>query len=744
MFYYILNLQHNAGVLLKCGVAMKVFDKTNDRLCNQFQNINWIAQSGVSPEELDQLYQKLTEENGHLPRNILKAKTFATILQNAQIALDPDDIFQDKVRQGKKWGGIMAMQRYHWEQEIREAALKDEFHKIQEAYQSGAYTASSDFGHTSPNSQLLLDVGFSGLLARVNHYAAKDNLTQNQKAFYESCRISLEAAIGFIKRLAKAIEPINPENSTALYNIAEGKPRNIYEAMQLLVIYFFLHENLGATRIRTLGRLDVLLYPFFKSDIENSTYTRAEIKEMIKFFFHKFWAAKVPFDLPLCLGGIDESGNEVTNELTYLLVETYNELDIHSPKIHIRVSDQTPEDFVKLVLKYIRGGNSSFVFVNDDTVIKSLLYVGIQEQDARNYVPIGCYEPAVWGKELGCTGNAGVNLAKAVEFAITNGIDLKTGAQISIQTGDIHTYEDFLSAVKSHIRYMTQQALDYIRKIERYYGQIGPDPLLSATYGKSVENGIDVYEGGAEYNNSSLSFYSIASLVDSVCAVKRLVFEEGRVTFSFLCEILKSDWANNQRLRLIAKNIPEKYGNSNPTADAITREFSDYCSSLVNNQPNSRGGVFKAAMFSIDHFVYYGQQTMATPDGRMAGEILSKNLCATVGMDKQGVTALINSVSQMDHRKFPNGTVLDIVLHPSAVSGNDGLDAFYVLLKTYMRKGGMAMHGNIFNPDDLKKAQQDPERYKNLQVRVCGWNAYFVNLSKVEQDCFIKQSENYA
>ena len=200
-----------------------------------------------------------------------------------------------------------------------------------------------------------------------------NNHSQKQKEFYESCKICIEAVLCYIKRIANAIEPYNKENSTALYNIANGKPSNIYEAMQLLIVYFFLHEYIGGTRVRTLGRLDVLLLPFYKNDIANGTFTKAEIKEMIKFFFNKFWTAKVAYDLPLCLGGIDADGNEVTNELTYLLVETYNELDIHSPKIHIRVSDKTPEDFVKLVLKCIRGGNSSFVFVNDNTVIKSLM-----------------------------------------------------------------------------------------------------------------------------------------------------------------------------------------------------------------------------------------------------------------------------------------------------------------------------------------------------------------------------------
>lgn len=720
---------------------MKQFDRNSERLRNQFENIAWIPESGVSPKELEQMYQQLIRDTAAQPRNIIKAKTFQMILQHSRIAVIPEDIFQNHLQEGTKWDGIMATQRFLWEKEIRESELRDDFFTIQEAQQTGAYYAGSDFGHTSPNTQLLLDIGFTGVLERINRYAARENLTQKQKDFYESCRITLESIILFVEKLAKATEPVSKENSTALYSLAKGKPGNIYEAMQLLIVYFFLHEYVAATRVRTLGRLDVLLEPFYKADIENGTYTKAEIKEMIKFFFNKFWTAKVPFDLPLCLSGMDAQENDVTSELTYLLVETYNELDIHSPKIHIRICDKTPEDFIKLVLRCIRGGNSSFVFVNDNTVIKGLTNVGIRKDDAKNYVPIGCYEPAVWGKEIGCTGNGGVNLAKAVEFAVTGGIDLASGKQLSINTGNIETYHEFLAAVKTHIQFMTERSLHYIREIEKYYEHIGPDPLLSATYDRSVETGIDLYSGGAEYNNSSMYFYFLATLVDSLCAVNRLVFKDGRITFSSLQEILKANWEGNEKLRLLAKNIPEKYGNHNPEADALTAELATFCAGLVNSQPNSRGGVFKAAIFSIDHFVGYGKKTMATPDGRFAGEILSKNLCATVGQDKNGVTALIHSATRFDHSLFPNGTVLDIVLHPSAVSGEDGLHAFYTLLKTYVAKGGLALHGNVFNPEDLKKAQREPEKYKNLQVRVCGWNAYFVNLSKTEQDCFIKQSE---
>ena len=198
----------------------------------------------------------------------------------------------------------------------------------------------------------------------------------------------------------------------------------------------------------------------------------------------------------------------------------------------------------------------------------------------------------------------------------------------------------------------------------------------------------------------------------------------------------------NEKLRLYVLKMAEKYGNENETADRLTKQIADFCADIVNNQSNARGGVFKAALFSIDNFVEFGKNTMATPDGRRHGEPLSKNLCATVGMDKNGILALVNSVTSFEHSKYPNGSVLDVVLHPSAVVGDDGLDAFYGILKTYFDKGGFAMHANVFNAQDLRAAQADPRKYSTLQVRVCGWNAYFVTLTKEEQDAFIRQAEN--
>ena len=289
---------------------------------------------------------------------------------------------------------------------------------------------------------------------------------------------------------------------------------------------------------------------------------------------------------------------------------------------------------------------------------------------------------------------------------------------------------------------MIDEALRYVVTIEHYYDKINPDPILSSQYDESVRRGVDVYEGGAKYNNSSLYLYSIASFVDGVLAVKKLVFDERRYTLDELFGILANNWQGNERLRAEMLRDPVKYGNADPTADALAAEIAAHCAALITNQPNGRGGVFKAALFSINHCFENGLHTMATPDGRRAGDPLSKNLSAVTSMDKHGVTALIRSVTEIDLSAFPTGSVLDIVLHPSAVKGEGGLEAFYGLLMTYFARGGFAMHGNVFVAEDLKRAKENPEAYKNLQVRVCGWNAYFVKLSETEQDAFIAQAEN--
>ena len=696
----------------------------------------WLEDSGLTQEALQNAIYEIEENTPSFA--LKKARSFAYILEHGRIGIHKEGIFQFSI-EGR---GILANQRWRWEEAIIERYLAEETKAVRDGMNVyGTHRAYSDYGHTSPNSRLLMEVGFAGLLARIEEKEKREGLCQKQLDFYASCKIVLCAMITVTNRLADAIAPYNERNAEALRSIAKGAPKNTYETMQLFLLYFFMHEFIGATRVRTLGRLDVLLMPFYERDLASGTFAKEEVYELLKFFLYDLWLMQVPYDLPFCLGGMDENGRDITNEMSTMVVKAYDSLNIYSPKIHIRVNENTPKEFLLLVLDCIRHGNSSFVFINDAIAIETLKRCGITEREARDYVPIGCYEPGVWGVEIACTGNGGVNTLKMVELVLGQGRDLIRGDLCGLPCEAPTTFEEFLEGFKAQLRYFTDSAIQYITAIEGYYDRTNPDPLLSAQYEHSVECGVDVYEGGAKYNNSSLYYYGIGTCIDALCAIKRLVYDTGRFTLDEMRTMLCADFEGYERERQLCLRLPEKYGNANPTADALTKEVTDYIASICLGKPNGRGGVFKPALFSIDRCFTLGKLTAATPDGRHCGDPFSKNLSATVGMDRNGITSLIQSVTQIDLSAFPTGSVLDILLHPSAVSGEDGLLAFLGILKTYMGKGGFAMHGNVFDAKVLKAAQAHPENYKNLQVRVCGWNAYFVNLSKPEQDAFIKQAE---
>ena len=714
---------------------MHRFDEQKEKLRTAKEHL-FIEGSGEDTEALRARVLKIEVE---VPSFALKkARSFAYILEHGKIGIHKEGIFQFSI-EGR---GILAEQRGRFEKAVIDTYLSEETEEVRRGTTVyGTYRAHSDYGHTSPNTRLLLALGLRGLLARVEEKASRSGLSEKKREFYLSCEIVLRAMICVAKRLADAIAPYNPENAEALYAISEGAPSTTYEAMQLLLLYFFMHEFIGATRVRTLGRLDVLLTPFYERDLAKGVFTKEEILELLRFFLYDIWLMQVPYDLPFCLGGGDEDGREITNEMSTMVVKAYDSLNIYSPKIHIRVSDKTPKDFLLLVLDCIRRGNSSFVFISDEIGIKALMRCGITEREARDFVPIGCYEPGAWGVEIACTGNGGVNTLKMVELVLGQGRDLRTLELCAKPTEVPETFESFFSIFKRHLGEFIDRAMTYVSKIERYYDRINPDPLLSAQYEHSVDVGVDVYEGGAKYNNSSLYYYGLGSCIDALCAIKRLVYETRRFTFDEMRTMLCKNFEGYERERALCLRLPEKYGNANPTADALTREVTDFIASRCLGKPNGRGGVFKPALFSIDRCFSLGKLTSATPDGRLAGTPLSKNLSSTIGMDRCGITSLIHSVTAIDFTAFPTGSVLDILLHPSAVSGEDGLLAMYELVMSYMRRGGVSIQFNVFNSDMLRDAQKNPDKYKNLQVRISGWSVLWNNLSKKEQDAYIVRAE---
>ena len=389
----------------------------------------------------------------------------------------------------------------------------------------------------------------------------------------------------------------------------------------------------------------------------------------------------------------------------------------------------------------IRSGSNAIVFCNDDIITRGLMKLGHTKQDADNYILIGCYEPSTMGCELACTCAGYVILPKAVECAMNGGRDMLTGKLIGLPcAASFDDFDAFYREVLRQAAHFCEQSMRRIRAYEPYMALTGASPLLSGSMQCCMESGKDVYEGGAAYNDTSINLFGIATATDSLLAVKQLVFEEKRVAFAEMADILRSNWEGQEKLRLIAKTKAPKYGCGCKDADRLAADLMARTTAVINGKPNARGGKFRCGGFSIDLRFTYGERCAASADGRFARESLSKNMSASDGIGANGVTAMMRSACAIDYTNLPNGTALDLVLHSSAVSGADGIPAMEGLVDAFMAMGGFALQINVLDPSVLKKAQQDPEKYKNLQVRLCGWNVRFVDLKKHEQDEFIRWS----
>lgn len=511
--------------------------------------------------------------------------------------------------------------------------------------------------------------------------------------------------------------------------LAEQPPQSLAQAMQLILLFYVLQTQVDTVTVRSLGGLDRLLYPFYKRDLESGVYTGEQLGEITRYFLWKIYCMKVTANLPFYIGGTAENGETAVNEFTLFLLEKYRELDIYDPKIHVMYHEKMDKRVLQRILEMIREGKNSFVFINTALASKALENIGVSKTDAQKVIVYGCYETAAEGTEVPCTCGGMVNLAKAVEMAIHSG---KRFAR----------FDDFYGETVKQLENYTTACMETIAAYERHYHDIYPSMLMSPTYKNSRESGVDVYSGGAKYNNTSLVGAGLATLVDSLVAVKKVVFDDKIRTLDEFGAILRSNWQADEKLRLRIKKQYPKFGNNTDEVDQLAVDIYNRFSSVINNRPNGRGGVFRCGMFSVDWRFWMGEKTGATPDGRYAGEPLSKNLAASVGQDKHGVTAYLNSLLKFDATKCPDGYVADAVLHHSAVQGEEGLAAFNGLLATFMKQGGFSVHFNVLSPEMLVNAQKEPEKYQNLQIRLCGWNVRFVDLDKAQQDEFIKQSVN--
>ena len=704
----------------------------------------FIDDTGLTPEELRAKCDELVSSMGDADRMLIKAEVIAFILKNARINARPYDIFPCRLDHGD----ILYDLRIEWKKALNATHMKEHLAACKPMQSAEVYHGDLDYSHTSPDWRSVLRLGVKGLAKRAREYSERGELSDSQVAYYKSIDAVYSALPVYMKRLAALSRRLDDgiagtaATADTLEALTARAPQTLYEAMMLTVIFYYTQNYLDCSYVRSLGGLDELYIDFYRSDLKSGRYTEGELAEIIKYFFTKLNAFKNPNNIPFYLCGTDENGKPFYNELTYILLKIYDSLSIPDPKIQIRFNKDMPSDILRLTAGMISRGNNSIVFLNDETVIKSLMRIGQDYAEAADYAPIGCYEPASNSRELPCTCSGRFNLGKVAELTVKCGRSSRTSKPMLPIPTDITDFEGLYSAFREALRYSIDECVGLINDFEQYYPIINQSPIFSGTFESSVRDGRDIYAGGAKYENTSISVFGIATAVDSLLAVKQVVFEEKRLSLSELTEILFDNWENAEGLRNYCKSKCRRYGQGDPEADALAADIMSYTASLINGRANGRGGVYRMGGFSIDWIYRHGKKTGATPNGRFSGEPISKNLSATLGADINGVTGSVRSAMAIDHTAIPDGAVLDLNLHRSAVSGSDGASAIMGLIKTYFSRGGGAIQFNVLDPEVLKRAQADPEQYKNLQIRLCGWNVYFVNLSKQAQDEFILATEN--
>ena len=706
------------------------FEKDREILKNQYSPKKYNENSGLNIETVLENAKKIDSSN--LPDAIKRAEIIKYILTNARIGITPEDFFADRIEAS----GIIGNAIRHKAQKEHNEKIKDVLDKNALGQELLYYTGDPDYSHTSPYWNNVLTLGLSGMKRRAEN---KDG------DFYRSIAIACEGAEIFFKRLSEEAKNQAREKermemlSASLLSLTENPPENTYEALLFMYLFFILQSEIECSYLRSFGSLDMLLYPFYNKDIEEGRFTKEQIRTLIKYFIVKLNALKVWANQPFTLGGVE--GQDAVNELSYIILEEFIKLRPPYVKIHIRYSKSLPDNFIMPILESIRQGGNSFVFINNKVASDALTLNGQDKCDTIDYGIVGCYEIFSQGAELPCSCNGRINLLKAIEAVIFEGKDALTQIKVFDALSEPKTFEAFLANVKHYLKIFIDNTIELINAHERSYEKTHFAPFLSMTYDSAIEKGLDIYKGGAKYNSSSINLLGTASCADSLYAIKALVYDKKLVTLKEMRTALENNWQGYENLRKVALNLP-KYGNNLDAVDLLAKEIQDFCAENINGRKNSRNGIYRMGTFSIDWRMDFGKKTCASPDGRKKEEPLSKNICANATFDKRGITAHVLSASKLDSLKVPNGTVLDLALHYSAVSGDDGIMALKATLDTYMQKGGFAVQYNVLNPSVLKDAQREPEKYSNLQVRLCGWNAPFTLLTKKEQDEFILQSEN--
>jgi len=627
----------------------------------------------------------------------------------------------------------------HWKHEVTRGTVPEIEKRRAQLEKDGAVTIWLDYDHSVPVWDRLFALGFVGILEESEKVRKNRILTEDENAFFEGIKITYEAILMFIERLEDAATTAKMKN--ALHTLRKGAPQHFYEALLLSYIYFIISEHIDTLQVRSLSGFDTSFYQFYQNDIKNGI-SADEIRTDLAYYFMQFTAIGNYWNQPVYLGGENADGSSVINELSYLFLDVYDEMNIYNPKIQIKVCESTPKAFLLKALDMIRRGRNSIVFVSDATIRKALEGVGCTPDEARTCNITGCYEYSTQGSYN--TGMNYLNMLKPLEYTLHRGCDGITGVFSGLESPDLSqytTFEHLYAEYKRQLLRIIDVTVETANGLERYLSEINPLSLLSATFPSCLNKAKDAIGGGCSNNDSMLMFGFLGDITDSLMMIKKHIYENNDLTLDELISTLDKNFEGNEILRRKLLADREKWGNNKERPDAIAVDLVNFIASNLCGRPNTRDGAWNCGFHVARMSYMQSKKTAASANGRLWGEELSKNISASMGQNREGATAAILSATKIDATTFTCDASLDLGLLPSAVKGDDGLEAMYGLLMTFCKRGGHALHINVFDADTLRDAQSHPEKYQDLQIRVCGWNVLWNNINKEEQDGFIRQAE---
>ena len=701
-----------------------IFEKNREQFVQEYERSTWPPLNAPTEEELDaqirSLYASLLAEQ--TPFQVIRARILACALENCPIQATAFDPFAHICHHPRE---IMKIRNERYLEIPRQKMTPGHFTDDRSICE-GLYFAHLDLSHTTPDWDNILNLGITGLLQR-----AESQLEENPSPFAESVVIVYRALHALARRFSEAARQIgNAEAADTAEALLHHPPQTLLQALELGLLYREVQEIEGEP-VRSMGLFDRQYRPFYEADIASGRLTEDEAEELLCIYFARFHAESRGklMGTPFCFGGLLPDGSDGCCELTRLAWNAFRRVGMVDPKFSIRVNHWTPDSQLRQIAECIKSGKNAVLFANEELARTMFLRHGKEECDLVNFVPVGCYEPAIMGKELSCTMAGMFNFAKVAELLL---------ADSRFQPKD---FEEFFEEYLARLRQALAETMERIGEWERLWNDINPAPLLSGTMDECMTRHLDVSQYGSKYATSGIMCAGIGTATDAVAAVRDLVFERKLVTYDELRAILDADWANAENLRLEAKYRSPKWGCGNEAADAFAVRIVNTAAHEIEKTPNVKGGFYQMGLWSIDWIRYFGLRTGATADGRHSGEFISKNVGSTVGCDSNGLSGLISSVTRLDHTHFANGTVLDVMLPPRTVAGPDGADYIIRIVRGFFASGGLFIHFNILAPEELRAAQNEPEKYRNLQIRLCGWNVRFIDLDRPMQDCLIREAE---